>query len=410
MFYHVGSTPKAGNLTYQQHVKEKNIKQIFDFLRSGECESRAELVKAVSLSATSISALVEELQQLKYLEESGLKYTTQPGRRPILLQFNGNSRFIATFAVTRRGIRFSMLNLRCEVVESIFVDFESTQYAEGDAGAVYSACFEDILLKQSRLYSAEKTLCVGITIPGIYRRNSSSFMMASSIDIRFSLQSMADFQRRIGIPVYVANTTVCRAYAEKKHLDALVGDASPIQDLIYVNVCDGVGASIVSKGNIFTGPNNAAGEIGHMIIDYNGRPCACGNRGCLERYVNLNVILDDCRTACREAGRAAPASFEELSECFQGIPEVDHVLNQAADYLSCGIYNMICATGIQHIALGGGIECLGDRFLAQLTGFIQSRSVLFCDDLKLDYAAAGSNADDLGFAHYFLDKIHTITY
>ena len=54
-------TASPGRPGYQQQVKEANIKRIFDLVRSGKCESRAQLVRAMQLSATSVSVLVEEL-------------------------------------------------------------------------------------------------------------------------------------------------------------------------------------------------------------------------------------------------------------------------------------------------------------------------------------------------------------
>ena len=410
MFYYISDTAKLDSLSYQQRVKEKNIKHIFDLLRSGACESRAELVRAMSLSATSISALVEDLESLGYLEESGPKLTTQPGRRPIRLIFNDNSKCIVNFSLYQRGIRYSLLNLRCQVLETIFVEYDSRQCTDSDAGRCYSACFMDILANRSRLYDPARIICIGITIPGVYRPSSQTFYMTSSISVRFSEQSMIDFQRQTGLPVYLANATVCQAYAEKKHRDAQIEGKAPIQHMLYVNVCDGVGASVISNGNILIGPNNNAGEMGHMTIDYDGRPCACGNRGCLERYVNLNTILQECQEACESIGTEVPETFEALAERFQGLPAVEDRLLKAAGYLATGIYNMICATGIQRIVLGGGIELLGEGFLEQLREKVCSHTRLFSDELNLDYAAAGSQADDVGLAHYYLDKVFTITY
>lgn len=70
---------------YQQLIKEKNIKRVFDLVRGGRCASRAELVRAMHLSATTISALVEELVGEGLLLETGPTLTSLPGRRPMSL-------------------------------------------------------------------------------------------------------------------------------------------------------------------------------------------------------------------------------------------------------------------------------------------------------------------------------------
>lgn len=410
MFCFTGDSPRPASFTYQQEVKENNIKRVFDLLRSGACDSRAELVRAMALSATSISALVEELQARGYLRESGPKHTTLPGRRPIRLSFNENARYIAAFSVSRRGFLYSLLNLRCEVLESLFVECEAERFAGMDAGPDYAERFLEVLERRSRLFDPQRTVCIGVIIPGVYDPADRGFSMQSSIGLQFSGESMRALAERAGIRVFLANTTVCQAYAEKKVLDASGDGAQAVQDLLYVHVNDGVGASIIASGDIFKGSFSNAGEIGHMTIDLRGRKCSCGNRGCLERYVNLNAVLEDAAEACRAAGAEPPKAAKDLARCALEHPEVGDVLRKAASYLSCGLYNMICATGIQRIVLGGGIEVLGEDFLACLRSAVRSRSNLFCDELDLTYSIAGPVADGRGFAHCFLDKNYTITY
>ena len=410
MFYFAGEPEKHAGLAYQQKVKEKNIKRIFDFLRSGECESRAELVRAMELSATSVSALVEELESRKFLKESGLKRTAQPGRRPVRLKFNENAKHIVTFTISRRGICYTLLNLRCKVLESLSLKCEPAICVDGDAGPYYAERFLDILNNHARMFDPDRTICVGISIPGLYRPATQVFSMKTSIGLQFSRQSMVDFERQLGIRVCLVNTTVCQGYAEKKHLDNARKGAGQVRDMIYVHVNDGVGASIIYNGDIYSGSFNTAGEIGHMSIDFRGRPCACGNRGCLERYVSLDAILDDARKTCLAEGIDPPETFDAFSTRYPESPAMAKVVRDAAEYLACGIHNMMCATGIQRIVLGGGVEILGEPFLESLRESVQIRSALFCDNLNLTYAGVGSGADGEGFAHCFLDKVYTITY
>ena len=78
--------PDIGRTGYQQQVKEGNIKRIFDLVRCGKCKSRAEIVRCMDLSATSVSVLVEELTARGLIQEIGPTHTTLPGRRPISLR------------------------------------------------------------------------------------------------------------------------------------------------------------------------------------------------------------------------------------------------------------------------------------------------------------------------------------
>ena len=246
--------PGSGHSGYQQQVKEANIKRIFDLVRSGKCKSRAEIVRHMNLSATSVSVLVEELANRKLIDETGPAQTTLPGRRPISLRLNKSKRFNPSRAV------------------------------------MIGVCFPGMYIEQDHLFHTEPALGYALTEESIRR-----------------------FQQRVGLSVYLFNNTRSMAYAEKKYLDALDPDAPETRYMIFVKIQEDIRCAIISNGDVYPGPYNLSGEIGHFTIDYRGRPCYCGNTGCLERYVNLNAILEDARQAAQAAGIEPPESLEALA-------------------------------------------------------------------------------------------------
>ena len=394
---------------YQQRVKEANIKRIFDLIRSGKCSSRADLVRAMKLSATSVSVLVEELEARGLISETGPQQTYQPGRRPITLRANGDARQIVVFILHREGVRCDLLNADCALVEQTFVPFDSGALEPGsDAGDLYAGLFTDILENRLERYDPGRAEVVGLAFPGIFLEYEQALLMRSTMGIRISLESVQRFQQRTQLPVLMSTAPRCIAYAEKKLLDSMSADDPETRHLLYMHIGRWIGGAIISDGDLYTGPFNVAGEFGHITIDHRGRPCHCGSIGCLERYVSEGAILDDARKACREAGLPEPGSFRELAGALASEPPVAAVLDAAAEALASGIHSLMCATGMHDVLLGGAVSALGETFLQSVCRGVLNRNRLI-RRFSVRYACAGENAESAGLARYFLDKHFTVT-
>ena len=393
---------------YQQQVKEKNIKRIFDLIRVGKCKSRAELVRTMGLSATSVSVLVDELTSRGLIREIGPRQTMLPGRRPISLSFESEAGQLACFELGRGNVRYTLLTLDGTVIEGFTVPFVTKLDCFGDAGDEYTALFEDILFNQSRKFDREKAIFAGVSFPGLYDGIKCRLSMRSALNLYISEAALHRFQVRLGLPMLIANTPMCRAYAEKKRIDSSKPDDPETLDLLYFHVGALIGGAVIVNGALFTGPYNTAGTFGHISIDYNGRPCVCGNRGCLERYVSLPVILEDIRQACLEANVPAPENLEEAAGRYPGDPVIASVLDRAANLLAHGIFSAICGAGITRVVLGGGIEVLGSAFLHRLYRCMLSRDILL-NDLDISFSHPDADISAGGLAQYYLDKLYTIT-
>ena len=395
--------------TYQQHVKEANIKQIFDLVRNGKCGSRAELVRAMKLSATSISVLVEELSERGLISEVGPQQTFQPGRRPISLHFNQDARQIVVFRLTRYGVRYDLLDLSANILESLYAPFESAVFNGADSGDKYPELFLDILLNRARKFDPERAAVIGICSAGIYSDAQKALLIQLAMNTSISEDALRAFQRRIGAPLLVANRTMCMAYAEKKQLDGVLPDSPNARFMLFVRMNESVRGAIIDNGSLYAGPYNLPAEVGHFCVELDGRPCSCGSKGCLERYVSMDMILRDAQDACAAAGVPGPKSIEELSESFLDHPVVAKSLERSAEILGSGLYTAICALGIREVVLGGAASLLGEGFLRSVYHSIMRRGELMVHYLDLRYARVGDDSDSIGLAQYFLDQLFTVT-
>lgn len=398
---------ETGRTGYQQQVKETNIKRIFDLVRFGRCKSRAEIVRCMNLSATSVSVLVEELMSRGLVEEVGPAQTTMPGRRPISLRLNSDARQMATFALSRDGVRYCLLDLECRVVESHTYPLSIEGLTDAETGEAYVRLFEQVLKRRSKRFDSARALMIGICFPGVFLENRKTYSSGTELNVSIPEGIFEDFGRRMGLPLCVINSTRCKAYAEKRFLDARDPDAPETEYMLYADIHKGINCAVIAKGSIYTGPHNISGLLGHFTIDYQGRPCHCGNRGCLERYVNQDTLLEDAQKACVEAGTQPPADLKEAARRCADEPALMAALQNSARLLAFGLYNLMCSSGMNHIVLSG-IEALGDAFLEEVRRALMERTLLVCR-LDLSWAQAGRDSRNVGICQYFLDKVFTIT-
>lgn len=214
------------------------------------------------------------------------------------------------------------------------------------------------LLDESKI-CAEEISSIGIGAAGQVDRENGILIGAPNLDcydlnIKEELQSCFDF------PVYMGNDVEIAAIGEMKF-----GAARGYDDFVCIFVGTGVGSSIVKNGKIIHGATGTAGEIGHMIVDLNGRQCNCGAHGCLEAYASRSAIEKRIEGALRKGRHSVILDYLESGKSItssmiqKSIEREDELVMQcvteAADYLSGGIASIINFINPKLVVLGGGL-------------------------------------------------------
>lgn len=175
---------------------------------------------------------------------------------------------------------------------------------------------------------------------------------------------VATLKRWYSIPIVLTNDANAAALGEM-----LFGAAKGMKDFIVITLGTGLGSGIVSNGELIYGHDGFAGEIGHTVVDPNGRQCGCGKRGCLETYASASGI---CRTAIELLKEPTPPS--ELREInsdsitskiiFQAAQRGDNIalkaFDKTAQYLGLKLADSIAHTSPEVIILCGGLSAAGD--------------------------------------------------
>ena len=178
----------------------------------------------------------------------------------------------------------------------------------------------------------------------------------------------AELREFFSVPVAVTNDANAAALGEM-----LFGAARGMKDFVVITLGTGLGSGIVSNGELLYGADGFAGEIGHTIVDPNGRFCGCGKRGCLETYCSATGLvrtIQELFCNSTEPSRLRAISFHELTSemVFEAALRGDKLAAQAFEYTG-HILGMKLADSVAHLSpeaiiLFGGLAAAGELIFA----------------------------------------------
>ncbi|MBR2721719.1 MAG: ROK family protein [Clostridia bacterium] len=196
--------------------------------------------------------------------------------------------------------------------------------------------------------------------------------------------------------------------------EAVAGAAKGSRSSVMITLGTGVGGGIVDGDKIYKGFNSAAGELGHIVIEVDGRPCTCGRRGCWETYSSATGLINMTKEKieeCKQQGRqtAMTALVAERGKvngrtAFDAMRAGDEaakeVVTQYAKYLASGLTDMINIFQPEVLSLGGGISNEGQFLLDLVSPLVEAQR--FGGDAfpstKLCIAKLRNNAGIIGAA------------
>jgi glucokinase len=189
-----------------------------------------------------------------------------------------------------------------------------------------------------------------------------------------------------------------------------VGAGRGAHSLVLLTLGTGIGGGIVLDGRIWHGANGVAGEIGHMCIEPQGRPCPCGNRGCFERYASATGMVLSLKGAIERgaqtplAARLESVTARDISEAAAaGDAAAAQVLERTARYLGLGVSNLMHILNPHVIAFSGGVTAAGAMLMDPVMDEMRSRTLEASRrDVRVCFAELPHDAGIIGAARCFM--------
>jgi N-acetylglucosamine repressor len=241
----------------------------------------AQLTKELHTSVPSVTTLLEELIEEKWIVEIGLA-EAQFGRKPILYSMNPYERYVLLLDIALHGAKAAILNLQNQILYEEDLHFlleDKVEVLEKITSAIH-----DVLIKSN--ISSNEIIGVGISMPGLV--NSKNGFNHTYRKLNPENQSIASWlSNHFSLPFIIINDTQATIIGENQF-----GLARGMQNVLSVNMdWGGVGLGIVLNGKVFQGSNGFAGELGHIQVKENGVLCHCGKVGCLDTLTSAASLI-----------------------------------------------------------------------------------------------------------------------
>ncbi len=264
----------------------------------------------------------------------------------------------------------------------------------------------------------DQLMGVGVGIPGpvdpdagVIKQapNMHELDGANAVEI---ISSELDFGEDADVPVLIANDAFCHTLGELRY-----GVGRDVDNLVMFTLGTGVGGGIALDNQVRRGPRQIMGEVGHIIVEPEGRRCGCGNHGCLEAIVGRDGIIDLAVRLLEEGRESVLAErggryHEELSpkiiaEAAEDGDEVAlQVMRVTGHYIGVALCSCIVLTDPDLIVLGGGIANAGDVLFDPIRRTVHHRSMISGFDTdRIVPSELGGDAGIIGAAALIVDEV-----
>jgi predicted NBD/HSP70 family sugar kinase len=367
--------------------------------------SRLELSQQSGLSTATVTNVVGELLAEHLIVETGLE-ASEGGRPRSLLSLNRTYGYVLGCELGETRIVIDLFDLLLEKQATIIHHLSDDDSSPSTLVTLIVQGVSEVL--SAAHIAPEHVLGMGMGVPGIVEH--SPRMLLSSPNWGWQpAPFMAMLKRHFDFPIFLENGAKTMTLAE---LHAL--GANRPANIAVINIGTGVGAGITSEGKLYRGATNSAGEVGHTIINLEGRRCRCGHDGCLEAYVGAPGILQTIREYDASSpwliGRDQRGSIAALAAAAQqGDPLARQVLAKTALYLGVGLANLVNLFNLQLLILAGWVGLqLGPLLLDELRQVLARTALqLPLEVLTLSVSQLGEDAASYGAAQAAFDHFLT---
>ncbi len=359
---------------------------VFELLRDGTPRTRAQLADASGLARSTIASRIDTLLRLGLVAPYGDAVSTG-GRPPSLLALNPSARVVVGIDVGASHTAVALVDLAGTVLAETRTDLDVAEGPEVVLGWA-EAAVADLLAAQRR--EPGEIIAIGVGLPGPVEHETGRAINPPIMPGWDRYDVPAHVRRAYDVPVLIDNDVNIMALGERHaHL-------RDIDDLVYIKVSTGIGAGIVSGGQLQRGAQGTAGDLGHVrLAGADDVRCRCGNLGCLEAVAAGPALA----RALREQGLDAGDGRAVVGLVRDGEPLAIQTVRQAGRDLGEVLAVLVNLVNPGAIVIGGDLAEAGESLLAGIRETVYQRSLpLATEHLQIRTSQAGERAAILGAA------------
>ena len=302
------------------------------------------------------------------------------------------------------SIKGGAINDKGEVLDTFTIRTDRKAEAEVTFGLIADAINEFI---NTHKYD-EPYVGVGLGIPGLVNQETGIVASSPNLPTWLNFNIKKFLEERIKLPIKVVNDASAAALGEAKF-----GCGKKYNYLLMITLGTGVGGGIVFNGQLIDGYKNMGAQLGHSIIQLNGRPCSCGRKGCLEAYCSATALVRETNRIIRyhpdtmlhqvlkEHGKVdARIAFigDRMGDKYAHRLVEEYVKNLSEGLLSfCNIFRP------EIIVLSGGVANEGDYLISRVKKYMEEREYGYknAPEVIIKQAELGYDSGKIGAACLF---------
>lgn len=251
----------------------------------------------------------------------------------------------------------------------------------------------------------DKVVGIGIGIPGTFNKETGVIVNCPNLPTWASFDLKHFMEGRTHLYVKMVNDADAAALAEAKF-----GVGKDYNYLLMITLGTGVGGGIVINKNLYNGNLGMGAELGHMVIELDGKKCGCGRHGCFEAYASATALNRDSKEAMEKnpnslmhevvkelGGLDARVPFIAES---RGDESAKEVVRNYIKYLSEGLLNYCNILRPNIIVLSGGVANEGENLLGRVREYMKLHNygMKKAPSVELRQASLGYDAGKIGAA------------
>jgi glucokinase len=222
---------------------------------------------------------------------------------------------------------------------------------------------------------------IGIGAPGVVKHKKGIVEHPPNLPGWGKVELRKVVRNSTGVNVFIENDANAAAIGEM-----IFGAGVDLESFIMITLGTGVGGGIIRKRKVFRGETNAAGEIGHVSINYNGPKCRCGSRGCIETYVGNAYLTKRTRAALKKHpesklnkiieqndGHLSPRLISEAASA--GDEFAKSVAVTTGNLLGFALAGVVNVLDIANVIIGGGVAGFGEVLFDSIESALKERTL-----------------------------------
>ncbi|WP_167955752.1 ROK family transcriptional regulator [Anaerosporobacter faecicola] len=316
--------------------------------------SRSAIAKKLGLTKATISAIVSDLLAKKLVVEIGSDDTSL-GRKPILLSFNRKAGYAVSVDIGEQMISALITDLQGD-------ERQLKQIATPSDARTLCSILIDLLHSMIDVIPERPYGVVGITL-GIHGVTSDHIIQFTPY-YDFSHCDLAkELEDAFHTTILLENEANLSVIGEKTF-------EYNYPNIANISVHSGVGLGILVNNTLYSGSKGYAGEIGHTIVDIDGKPCPCGNHGCLEQYVSERALLQDLalKKACKTMDFSTFAALYHKKDT-----DALEIMEQFVRYMSICVNNVLNMFNPDLIIINSHFTTLNPELIDRINKKLTSR-------------------------------------